>query len=297
MTDYTGPGPIKQIEEMHAKRHRALDALYDLMTVGEEYQDFTDSKLGMLIDVPGGTVKDYTHKFGELGILQRRMEYGTKTNGLVPGRHFHWTLLIPKDDAERLLTMTDEEEVKRFHENYTNGLKLSADKRRGVPQKRQEDHPVAITTGSNATTTTVVRVENDQPVEAISGPDKPNPFSALRPLRKDESYAMVEAARQYRDRSGKITERIDALVTQAKELGMTIDEEALRSSIVLDTDERMEHILLVMPYIESLERSLERMTTIADQWKSKAEERDSLALQVKRQKEQIERLVAQRVAN
>ncbi len=91
------------------------------------------------------------------------------------------------------------------------------------------------------------------PQEMSVPPKNPDsPMEVLRPLLKDEPKALIEAARQYRERSAFIREKVE----EFERHGLKLDP----ASIGVPEDPRMEIILLVLPYVEALEKSNERLS-------------------------------------
>ena len=88
----------------------------------------------------------------------------------------------------------------------------------------------------------------------ISGDEAESPFAVLKPLRKDEAAALIAAARQYGQRNAFIEEEISRFAA----VGLTLDREAVGMS----KDERLEHIGLVMDYIDRLEREATAPATV-----------------------------------
>lgn len=89
---------------------------------------------------------------------------------------------------------------------------------------------------------------------AVVGDDAPSPFESLRPLRRSESAAMVEAARQYREQRNTRSEKL----REMREAGLRIDSSLINKAIPVVHDARFDHILLVEPYIAQLEAENER---------------------------------------
>ena len=85
-------------------------------------------------------------------------------------------------------------------------------------------------------------------LRAVVGTDGESPFTVLRPLRFNEAQALVEATRQYLDRIAFV----DAQVIAARERGIKVD----RSAFKVARDTRMDHIALVLPFIEGLEKQV-----------------------------------------
>lgn len=246
------PNRDKQIVLKHKKRRILYVLMSELMEVGKEVRDFSSKDLANTIGddsmFPYDRVKDYLHDMEKMGIISRRVEYGSKSNGMSAGRHFHLTILLAPDEAEAAFDIADKEELRKYHVAISEGNRRSA--------KRRWEKATAKKINTDKT---AIRYEQDEPVEAIAGPEAPSPFEVLKPMRKDEPKALVEAARQYRDKTGGIRSKIDDVIATAKELGISINETALRESVTVENDERLEIICLVLPYIEALERRVEAL--------------------------------------
>jgi CDC6, C terminal winged helix domain len=229
------------------KRRILYTLMEQLFGVGKEVRDFSARELAETIDYPGmaqDRVKDYLQEMEEMGIISRRYEYGSKSSGMSVGRHYHMTILMDKEEALAILDIADREELRKFHVAQMVGVKKALDTKTAKAAKVDTDK-------------TAVRYEKDEPVEAIAGPEAQSAFEALRPLRKDEPRALIEAARQYRDRTHGINSKIEDVIATAKELGISINESALRESVPVETDDRLETICLILPYIDELERVVE----------------------------------------
>lgn len=79
-----------------------------------------------------------------------------------------------------------------------------------------------------------------------------SPMEVLRPLLKDEPKALIKAAKQYRERASFIREKVE----EFERHGLKLDPEA----IGIPLDPRMDIIVLVLPYVEALEKSNERLS-------------------------------------
>ena len=264
----------KQTTDKHAKRRLILDRIYDLLDVGVEARELSAA---MFADdnISAHTVGDYTREMDKAGILRRRMEYGTPKNGLRTGRHFHWTLLVPKRRAIEILDVLDATEIANIDRARRKAGKKAAQTRKNGIDK-------------------AIRVVDDEPVEAIIGPDAPNQFEVLRPYRRvvAEPYALVEAARQYANRTNTMSSKIDALLAQARELGMTVDEATLRGSVVFDSDDRLDVVVLVLPYIDQLEAATARLIGQVEGLKEQITELNKARMEITALRGQNERLIA-----
>lgn len=272
----------KLIESKQTNRRRFLDRLYEMMEVGVEYPDMSAHKVGETVGLSNSQADGIARSLNETGIIKREIGFRPLVNGLATGRVSTWTLLVAKEVAIAMLDRLDTDETASYKRNISESMKLAR----------------AAKSSKEKVNTDIVAIKHvgSIPVQAIVGPDRPNPLEALRDLRKDESYALVEAARQYAHRDQSIESHVDTLVAQAKALGVTIDVDALRSSITIDHDDRLEHVSLVLPYIEQLERSIERLTAQIADYKEKSKTYESIERENKSLKDQNVRLISQRVA-
>lgn len=274
-----------QIKRKHTKRREVLDRIYDVLDVGVEARMVTCEMFAS----PGigrHTVAEYSRTFESLGILDRRYEYLTHGKEHI-GKRWHWTLRKTHAEAIAILDKCDAEELAAADRNFAEAMIEKKTTRRQRITEQQAD-------------VVAVRIEHDEPVEAIVGPDSPNPFDVLRPYRRvvSEPYALVEAARQYRDRSTKMDGGIKDLLDQAAELGLKVDEEALRAAISpIERDDRLETIALVLPYIDQLEAATARLLGQVDGLKVQVTELNKLRMDVTALRSQNQRLIAKQVSH
>ena len=90
------------------------------------------------------------------------------------------------------------------------------------------------------------------PAPSVPPRNPDSPMEVLRPLLKDEPKALIEAAKQYRERAAFIREKVE----EFERHGLKLDPEA----IGIPLDPRMDIIVLVLPYVEALEKSNERLS-------------------------------------
>lgn len=266
-----------------AKRRVTLDRIYDVLDVGVEARMVTNEMFAAP-QLSAHTVGDYVRTFEEAGILTRRCEWLASSDNYRFGKRWHWTLQKPHAEAVAILDRIDEQELEAADRNF----------KAAISTKVAKSKEVRFTDGS------AVRVVDGQPVEAISGPDAPSPFDVLRPYRRivSEPYALVEAARQYRDRGSKIDSRINALLEEAADLGLKVDEDALRAAIVpVAHDERLETIVLALPYIEQLEAATARLLGQVEGLKEQVAELNKARLEISALRSQNQRLIAKQVAH
>lgn len=273
-----------QIKRKHTKRREVLDRIYDVLDVGVEARMVTCEMFAS----PGigrHTVAEYSRAFENMGILTRRYEYLTHGKEHV-GKRWHWTLRKTHAEALAILDKLDAAELTTADLNFAKAMAEKTTRPRRITEQQAD--------------VVAVRIEHDEPVEAIVGPDSPNPFDVLRPYRRvvSEPYALVEAARQYRDRSTKMDGGIKDLLDQAAELGLKVDEEALRAAISpIERDDRLETIALVLPYIDQLEAATARLLGQVDGLKVQVTELNKLRMDVTALRSQNQRLIAKQVSH
>jgi hypothetical protein len=283
------------IERKHQKQLLLLDDLYDLMSFDTETL-FASSMLAT-DTMTNGTIAKYISEFLDLGILNRRLEYrvGKDERGVsvAGGRAYYYTLAKPKEEAQDLLNKKVAKDLADAEATFFASVVPAAQKRSKTmkQQMQQQESVVPI----KPSTDLAVRVDRDQPVEAIAGPDKPNPFAVLAPMRKDESYALVAAARQYNQRDTKVNERIEGLLRQAKEFGLTVDETALRASITIQRDERLDTVSLVLPYIDLIESQLANYQEQNERLRTQLSAMEKTQREIISLREQNRRLMAKQV--
>lgn len=271
--------PNQQMVTKQANRRRILDHLYNTLEVGVEKGDVSSSRLsdelGLTRPVTDACIRDIS----DIGILNRRVEFRPNLNGVTGGRIAYWTLTVDHETARDLLRELDSQEDDHYHRSMREAASSRA-KNRETTAKIDA---------------VVVRVADNEFVDAIARPEQISAFESLRELRKDEAFALVEAARQYIARDTTIDASVESLIAQAKSLGVTIDVDALRSSITVEYNERLEGVALALPYIERLERQVDRLTTANNEYRAKIKAHEDLARENRALKEQNTRLIAQRV--
>lgn len=280
-----------------------LAHLYDILPVGvpTEYKTATLAEhLGVKLPL----ADDRCIQLTDLGLLTRKINYGRPDASGVwhVGRWAEWTLHLPLDQAMARL----EEWITRYQGGEVLQATIQRAKfgqRKRKPREvvvRERDMTEArnqplVAPGGPIERVTVAK-DPGEDVRAVAGPDKASPFEALRPLRKaGDAEALVEAARQYANRSDKVHEHIDALVKSAKDLGLVIDEAAVMNAVSFERDERLETVSLVLPMIDALTARVESLNQQVLAQKAKVREYDAIATENRRLKSRVEALVSERV--
>lgn len=113
--------------------------------------------------------------------------------------------------------------------------------------------------GNSSTSSKVtIATKPTEVTRAIAGPEPEAPMrAALQPVRRDEGEALIEAARQYANRGAAVQAKIGELAA----LGVTVDADMLAKAIHYEPDERLELVATILPIIDRLYRTNERLTT------------------------------------
>lgn len=282
----------KAQETKFAKEQRVLNELYKRMEPLVELRDQNAKKIGDDLGI-GAAADGYVNTFVELGILERRLEYGTPQNRLSPGRHFHWTLLLPRAEAQRVLNESQEARRVTNHENRSNGVA----KRPKRPVKTIT--PPFIPTPVVTKATPVMATSPEEEVRAIAGPDRDERMGDLmkaniKALRKDDGGALVEAARQYQNRIGTFKTKVEELASLAIASGIVFDKEMAMKAVSVDVDERLEVVASLLPYIDRLEQTLERLGGQLASQSGKIRDYDNMHNENIRLKERVRQMISAR---
>lgn len=294
---------MSQLEEKFLKDRKMLNAVYDLLPVGKEVQNLGADAIADTVGINHSTATRSIAVFVELGILSRRLEYGTPANGLTPGRHYHYTLLLDRKEAFLRFDSWVVKERERIAQNRAEGNRLSGEKRRGRkigPKAKAEETPLlGVITD---TTPVAIATSDKEETRAIAGEVDPTLRNAVREAIRnaangpDQSLALVEAVRQYHGRTKQIETKVRELEKVAAEIGVTIDTSKVMDSMSFKRDPDMELLALLLPYIAVLERKAERLgEQIADQ-RTKLQGYDQLRTENGRLRAQNERLIGSRSA-
>ena len=278
-----------QMGSQFEKERRTLDVIYDRLEIGVEKADMSAKRLGEEIGV-GERTMVYVSVFEDLGILSRRMVFGTPTNGLSFGRHWYWTLIVTKEEAVKLLEASQVARIEQAQKNTEAGNQRRKQKRAEEADRRSSDW-----------ISTAIATDPAEETRAISGPDPDRRLgslmsSSITALRKDESAALIAAARQYYSRVGSILKKIDELARLTQEVGVAFDRDKAIESIQYDVDERLEIVVDLLPYIDKLEMSVDRLSKQLVDQAEKNRDYDRMANENRAMRARIEKLIADRVA-
>lgn len=253
------------IEKSRQGKRRALDALYLVLTVGEARLG-TDTAIASLIRMPKQDVRNLRYDLTETKALEARSVMVGKTKST------SWTLLVTHETArsglDALWARQDRETAERM---ATIG-------------ERRAKHAAASSTPPTP-------VAPDETVH-ISGEDAPKPFVPLGKERFDEPRALVEAARQF----AGLHREVDRRLRELEALGISIDRDSVAKTIKLPRDPRLAAVAEALPYIEQLERSVERLGNQVTDLREKVGNLPELQTRLSRLSSQNERLIAEKLA-
>lgn len=252
---------------------RLLEKMYATWEVGETAEWMGIRKAVEMFEEPEGMIANALIVLDDLGILKRELTY--------PGfqkQKSDWTLLIPKHEAMQRLTEWHREVA--MSPTYLKYPKHKTQTRAPKEEATAPEERVAVAAKP---------ASEGQELVAVAGPDAESPFAALRALRKDESKALVAAARQYADK-GKF---LEAKIAELRSEGFEIAEGALS----LKRDERLEQIAYTLPYIDALERENERLLSQVNGSRGAIRELEDLRRNYHRLKESHDRMLAERVGS
>lgn len=207
----------------------------------------------------------YAQHFDEIGLISRRISMGPE------GKTSMWSVNHNFDDALMILY---KDQDKRRIETHEARVKATSEPRK--PRKAEVEDIKAI-------------VGPDAPVLADIMPKE------VRDLRKDEPAALIEAARQYANRTLTVQGGLNDLAKKLADLGIAFDIEKAQEAFHFEEDERLETIALVLPTIDRLER---QNTTLAEQMASmreKVRDYERMKTENARLVRRVETLVSQRV--
>lgn len=249
--------------------------LYDLMGgPNKVMEDVAVKRLTPILEVGEGTLAVLSKTLDELEILQRDITW--------PGfqkTKVDWTLLVPLHEALARL--------EAWHEKQRlSPVPLVYPVSNPVPRVKKDAGNGVHIEGPLAEKVAVAQEPPSEGKEtvAVAGPERPSPFEALRPLRKNESKALVEAARQYKNKAVFLAQKIEELRAE----GFTVDA----SMFSFKQDEYLETVAQILPYVDSLEAENGRVANYIDQLREKSAAFDTL----KRNYDALKRINDERIA-
>lgn len=284
MTVYGGalsvPNSNKSIKVARAKHVATIEGVYDIFGVEKEARGGYH-QVAELIGIPDASVGHATAWMRRTGFLTIRS--AGMPDGSYGGKSSYWTLHKSKEEC-------------------VAALKASWG-RPGVKKQKQKPEPEMTIPGGDERYTDpedyrtqededrekVVLATNDkEEVRAIAGPEPESPFAVLRALRKDESGALIEAARQYANRARLVDQKLGEL----EAAGIHVD----RSAVTLPKDPVLDAVSLILPFINSLENTLHNFSEQNDALRRKMADYDQIKRAYETLKRRFEKDVAAKVA-
>lgn len=275
----------KAVQRKFDTQERILGKLYDLFPVGEEQHKASIKALSTTMEESEGPMAMSLKTFNDLNILSRRTTY--------PGfqdQTTHLTLLVPIHEARELLAGWHTEIRDTPHPKpYPSGGKGESRLNAGGRKPKQPDLDLSLDLGQDDKVALATKPASEgEELVAVAGPEKgDSPWEVLRPLRKDQSRALVEAARQYKNKSTFLRTKIEELRGE----GFHVEESMFR----FDIDERLEFVGLVLPYVDSLIAENERVSRWIEQVRVLGHDKERLERDNRALRLTNERLVRERV--
>lgn len=271
------PNPNKSIAAARAKHVATIEGVYEIFGVEKEarggYHQVAD-----VLGIPDASVGHTTSWMKKAGFLTIR-DAGMPDGSF--GKSSWWTLHGSKEECVAALKAswgTPGVKKTEAETQFRSSVAYQEPGRRGAENLRlPEKQEVVLATN------------DEEEVRAIAGPEPESPFAVLRALRKDESGALVEAARQYANRAKLVDQKLGEL----EAAGIHVD----RSAVKMDKDEVLESVALVLPYINSLENTLHNFSEQNDALRKKMADYDQIKRDYAVLKRRFEKDVAAKVAS
>jgi len=250
----------------------------DLVTTEE--RQYGSPQLATRTGTNDPTAGRFMRFFRGLGILKYRSEYSDKKSG---GQKVYMQLAAPLDEG--LTAIYKHFDAGRSFSWFENGSPGYAGK--GVEAPKTEKVVVADERSPGV-------------VRAIAGPEPEQPMAALAPLRKDDAEALIEAARQYANRSTEVSKHIEAL----RSLGVEVDVTKVMEGVKMTVDPTLETIMVILPVIDRLQSSNERLRGLASGADAALRESRNMAETLRKERDALkaantrlsERIVKERAA-
>jgi hypothetical protein len=275
MTVYGGalpvPNPNKSIAAARAKHVATIEGVYDIFGVGKEARGGYH-QVAEVLGIPDASVGHVTAWMKRAGFLTIRSA-GMPDGSF--GKSSYWTLHKSKEEC-------------------IAALKAGW----GTPGVQRVEAPVMEAVGDEPEPQAAVDAEDamlalaseksNEETRAIAGPEPESPFAVLRSLRKDESGALIEAARQYANRAKLVDQKLGEL----EAAGIHVD----RSAVTLPKDPVLDAVSLILPFINSLENTLHNFSEQNDALRRKMADYDQMKRSYETLKRRFEKDVAAKVA-
>jgi hypothetical protein len=284
--------------ERWERERELLDFLYKKFTVGQEARQISAERIAKEAGQQRAAVDAAIRSFDKLGILSRRLEFGGAGPTGHIGRQYHWTLLVPK--AEAVLRLSNQQEMEREAIESGRPLYSFLPNRSGPTRKNTKASADAAeqqgANGYDPEKVVVAPETSEEETKAVVGEERPSPFAALAPLRKlDDAEALIEAARQYRNRKATISATIEQTVKAMASIGVTFDREAFEQTLTIETDEALELVAQLIPHVDALQNRIGAQQEQINALKAKAAETGRLEAEVATLRTQNQRLISRSV--
>ena len=273
--------PIMIKKSRDGKLH-AMERVYGLLTLHEPYTT-SDTELADRLRLPKQDVRNLRYDLEAIEAVTIKKQAGGRS-----GFKSVWTLTTPLTVARARLEA-------KWKKDDVHTIELLR-----VPNPKKASRGAFHTVKPSATTgwTNGAGIEGatpDHPVlpdvlVASAGPEPVvKPLAAISPARRDEAGALVEAARQY----ATVNDQLDQKIKELEALGMVVDRPALAKAIKAPHDHQLLIVSKVIPFIDGLERQVERLTNQNNDLREKVANLPELTQRVSRLHAQNERLVAE----
>lgn len=246
-----------QVQERFEAEHRILKKMLDLIPLNVEQKSVSAQKIAEAIDETRTGVDSAIRNYEKAGIITRVKRWRTSADG--PGARGIETRMTIVLDYNRAKEALDKRHQAELMEPRASRGSTKPRATASPPVEKQSVTQVTVrkVNGADETIPMKVAVSTEPPkdrsaeiLRAVAGPDREDGWQkALASLRKDEHYALVEAARQYAGRRDELRSKVKELEAAGVTLKVTIEE-----AFDFERDERLETIALVLPYIDQLER-------------------------------------------
>lgn len=269
--------PFATEKAREGKRH-AVEKIYGYMTLHEPTAT-TDGDLAERFRIPKQDVRNTRFDLIEVGSLKVATVIAQGSRG-VAGRKIEWTLVEPINVTKARL-----EAKWRKDDERTSALMHAPNKAKAANRRDRGGTPAADLGGATPSHPIV-----PDELVASAGPEPSKPLAQpLAGAKHDEPRALVEAARQY----AAVNRQLDDKVKELEALGVSVDRAQLAKAIKAPHDHVLLVVSKVMPYIEGLERTNERLIQQNENLREKASRTTEVEANNVRLSEQNRRLVSE----
>jgi hypothetical protein len=276
-----------------------LHKMYSLMGIDKE-MEVNYRHLADVLEIPTARFAMLIPDFEESGVMVRRYEGRPSGKpGIFKGKKSLWKLPFTEHAAQAKLT-----EYWKAHPVIGYSEQRAAEKAR-VAAKAITTDAVIITPvetipphstyldqkGREGVANLALATREKEETRAIAGPEAKGAFEVLRPDRKDESVALVEAARQYADRQNAVRRAFEEM----EKLGVKVNWDHIGEAVEVVPDERLAIVVDLLPYITTLEKRVERLAQDNVELRDRNKGYGSLQQENDKLRDQNRRLIAEKV--